>query len=891
MIFSLHTNMTLAAGSRLGPYEIVASAGAGGMGEVYRARDTRLERTVAIKVLPAEFAQDAQLRSRFEREAKSISSLTHPNICTLHDVGQQDGVDYLVMEYLEGETLAERIARGPIPIEDALAIGIQITSALEKAHKHAIVHRDLKPGNVILTPTGAKLLDFGLAKPQSSILSPQSSFATEQRSLTQEGTIVGTFQYMAPEQLEGNEADARTDIFALGCVLYEMVTGRKAFLGKSKVSLIAAILEHEPPPITSVQPLSPPALDRLIRTCLAKEPDERWQTAHDVLLQLRWIAEGGSLAGVAAPVAARRRHRESLWLVAAMVAAVAAATFGALWYRETSRPHEAITTSILAPEKTDFDFDSGPPVLSPDGRRIAFLAIDASGKRTIWVRPLHSLGAQSLAGTEDAYAPFWSPDSRYLAFFAGGKLKKIDTAGGPPQIVCDAVSARGGSWGRGGVIVFAPMANGVLYKVPAAGGAPTRITAFATNETSHRWPFFLPDGKHFIFLALSGGSFYNVSSIHAMSIESTARTKLVATSSSAAYAPPGYLLFRSGQTLMAQPFDATQLRLTGEVFPVADEVRSTSFNATVFSVSEQGELAYQSGGALGLSQLQWFDRSGKLIGNIGAPADYRFASISHDGKKIAVAVTEQNMSTADIWTVDLARGTSTRLTFDPANDFFPLWAPDDKYVYFTSNRKDAGDVYRKGASGLGQDEEVIRMPGFTIGTDLSLDGRFIAFQNIDPESKTGFDLWTYSLADKKPVPFLQTQFLESNAHFSPNGKWLAYQSDESGKLQIYVQSFPASGGKWQVSTEGGFRPRWGPKGDEILYEAPGGKLMLTPVTTAATFEAGIPKPLFDMHPKGGPDQHFALSPDGQRILVNNSIKDEVKLPITLVQNWTSARPH
>jgi serine/threonine protein kinase len=861
------------------------------MGEVYRARDTRLDRTVAVKILPAEFAHNAQLRLRFEREAKVISSLTHPHICTLHDVGQHEGVDYLVMEYLEGESLADRIARGPLPIEDALIIAIQITSALDKAHKSSIVHRDLKPGNIILTTTGAKLLDFGLAKSGGQASAVLLEGATEHKPLTQEGTIVGTFQYMAPEQLEGKEADARTDIFALGAVLYEMITGRRAFEGKSKVSLIAAILDHDPPPITSVQPLSPPALDRLIRTCLAKDPDDRWQTAHDVLLQLKWISEGGSLAGVPAPVAVRRRHREFLWTTMSALALIAAVSFGGLWYRETTRPRDPVTTSILPPEKADFEFESGSMVLSPDGRRIAFLALNAEGKRTIWVRPLGSVSAQSLAGTEDALNPFWSADSRFLGFFAAAKLKKIDTAGGPPQSLCDAPIARGGAWSKDGTIVFTPTSSDGLYKISASGGVPVALTKLDKSENTHRWPFALPDGKHVLFYVGGGGGFTGGGTrIDVVSLQSGQRTKLFRADSSAVYAVPGYVLFRRERSLVAQPFDLKHLRAVGEVFPVAEEVRVSSLGNGIFSVSQNGLLAYQSGGALGQSQLMWVDRNGKLIGNIGAPADYRHPALSHDGRKLAVQITDANASNGDIWVIDLARATSTRLTFDPANDFVPLWSADDKYIYFATNRNDAGDLYRKPASGLGNDEEVIRMPGFTLGSDLSRDGRYIAFSNIDPDGKRGWNTWTYSVADKRSTPFLQSQFNEFWPHFSPDGKWLVYQSDESGKVQIYVQPFPATGGKWQVSTDGGTRPRWSSKGNEIFYVLGSGKIMVAEVRTSGTFEAGIPKPLFDMRPKGGPDQRYTVTPDASRFVINNSVKDEVKAPITLVQNWAAGRP-
>ncbi len=885
--------MQVVPGVRLGPYEIVASVGAGGMGEVYRARDTRLDRTVAVKVLPAQFANDAQLRLRFEREAKAISSLTHPHICTLHDIGQQDGTDYLVMEFLEGETLADRLLKGPLGVEQALVIAVQITDALDKAHKQGIVHRDLKPGNIMLTRNGAKLLDFGLAKygpqPEGNLLAGATSFRTEQKSLTQEGSIVGTFQYMAPEQLEGKEAAARTDIFALGAVLYEMLTARHAFQGKSRVSLIAAILEHDPPPITSIQPLSPPALERLIRICLAKDPDDRWQTAHDVLLQLKWIGEGGSQVGVPAPVAVRRRHREMISAIALALAIVGAATFATLWYRVTNKPRPVVHTSILPPEKWEFAFESAAPVLSPDGTRIVFLASDGSN-RTLWVRALSAGTAQPLAGTDGASYPFWSPDGRYLGYFTGGKMKKVDANGGPSQVLCDVSSARGGAWAENDTIIFAQSSADGLFKVSAAGGVPVAVTRLdkSKNEASHRWPFILPDQKHVVFLALSAGNFRaDANGTHVASIEDGKRQMLAPSDSGAVYSPSGYLLYRRDRTLVAHPFDAKSRRLKGEPFPVAEDVRMTQTQQGIFTVSGHGHLAFQSGGALGLSQLTWVDRAGKTLGTVGTPGDYRHAILSHDGRRVAVQRTETNAINGDIWTIDLTRGTSTRLTFDPANDFVPVWSPDDGRVLFSSNRKDAGDLYKKTASGVGSDEALVQMDGFTIGTDWSRDGRHVALQNLPLSSKNGWDLWVYSMAEEKSMPFLQTEFNESQARFSPDGKWIAYVSDESGRLEVYAQSFPSTGGKWQVSTEGGSRPQWSPRGDEIFY-VNGAKLFAVNVSAGTTFEAGIPQPLFDVRLKGGPDSFFT-TPDGQRFLLNSAVKDEVKAPITLVQNWDARR--
>ncbi len=562
--------MPLTPGTRLGPYEVLAPLGAGGMGEVYRAKDTRLDRTVAVKVLPSDLAADADRRARFEREGRAVSSLNHPHICTLHDVGRESGVqgtiDYLVMEYVEGETLDDRLAKGPLPLDQVLRFGAEIADALDKAHRHGIVHRDLKPGNVMLTRSGTKLLDFGLAK-QSGVggkSEPLSTLETKAKPLTTEGTLLGTFQYMAPEQLEGREADARTDIFALGALLYEMASGKRAFTGKNQASLIAAIMSSEPAPISTVQPTTPAALDWVIKTCLAKDPDERWQSAHDVVSQLTWIAHGGSQAGLPGPTAVRRKSRERLlWglTVLALGLALAANLFNA---RRRAEPQGAVRSSIVLPEKSALR----AAVLSPDGTKMVCVARDATGRNVLWIRLLDSLVLQPLSGTENPAFPFWSPDSRSIGFFADGKLKRIDASGGPAQTLCDAPIGRGGSWSRDGVILFAPVPDGPLYRVPASGGTATRATQKdpVRGETSHRWPFFLPDGKHFLYLVASFGSHAQQEKIgvYVASLDSKEETLLVRTSSSVAYAAPGYLLFFRERNLLAQPFDQKSLRTTGD---------------------------------------------------------------------------------------------------------------------------------------------------------------------------------------------------------------------------------------------------------------------------------------------------------------------------------------
>ncbi len=887
--------MAILAGTRLGPYEILAPLGAGGMGEVYRARDTRLGRSVAIKVLPPHLSSSAELRERFEREAKTISQISHPHICALYDVNREGETEYLVMELLEGETLAARLARGALPLEQALRYGVEIADSLDIAHRQGIVHRDLKPANVMLTKSGVKLLDFGLAKalqPDGPIES-FTSVPTEAH-VTREGTILGTLPYMAPEQLEGKKADPRTDIFAFGATLYEMATGKKAFEGPSQASLISAILRDEPRPISQVQPMMPPGLDRVVKTCLAKDPEDRWQSARDVATELKWIADGGSQAGVPASVVARRGIRERLaW------AAAAAATLAALAVvLVPARPREAlrmVQSSILPPEKSSFVFDLGPMALSPDGRRLAFLAPTAEGKNLLWVRPLNGMAAQPLAGTEGAGYPFWSPDSRFLGFFAGGKLKKIDASGGPPQVLCDAQSGRGGTWNRDGVILFSPSLRDALQRVSSAGGSPAPATEFdaSKQEYSHRFPFFLPDGRHFLYLAqaMRVGQIVG-EDVCIGSLESKERRSLFRANSNPVFAPAapgaasGHILFSRERTLLAQPFDARRMRLSGEAFPVGEQVQYfANFGFGVFTASDNGILAYQASGAGSMTQVVWLDRSGKQLDVLGPPAEYLRPRLSRDGRRVAIDVGDPQTGRFDIWIYDLARRVPTRFTFE-ADSVFPIWWPDDSRIVFQSNRKGQSALYQKVSSGTGNEEFLIQEGGLKVPTDLSSDGRFLAYHVIDNKTKT-WDLGLYSVAEKKTFLFLSTPAAEVNGRFSPDGRWIAYQSDESGTVEVYVQPFPGHGGKWQISTAGGTQPVWNRNGKEIFYVSPDNKLMAVDVKAVPGFEAGPPRALFDVHLKSVNGWKYDISPDGQRFLANVVIGEVKTKPITLVLNWTA----
>jgi Tol biopolymer transport system component len=888
--------MSMAPGTKLGPYEIEAPLGAGGMGEVYKARDTRLDRTVAVKILPAHLSGDPLLRQRFEREAKSVSSLNHPHICTLYDVGSQDGTDYLVMEFLDGETLAVRLEKGPLPLAQVLKYGIQISDALDKAHRQGVVHRDLKPGNVMLTTAGAKLLDFGLAKANTPF-APGSSLTvapTKTSPITQHGTIVGTFQYMSPEQLEGRDVDARSDLFAFGAMLYEMLTGRRAFPGKSSFSVASAILEKDPESITTLAPMTPPALDRTIHKCLAKDPEDRWQTARDLLLELKWIEGAGSQAGVPAVVSTRRRITERAWMAATAALLLATTALCILYYRSVSEEPQVVRAFIPPPEKVNFRFvgggNQGPVMISPDGRMLAFSAQGADGIQMLYVRAVDSLAAQPLAGTAGAGMPFWSPDGRSIGFFADGKLKRIEASGGPALTICEVgVVGRGGTWNREGVIVFAPAPNGPLHKVRDSGGPSTPVTQVDTTrgETSHRWPQFLPDGKHFLFFARLGalGTSNENNGILIGSLDGSPLKFLLRTQANAAYAS-GYLLFLRGNTLMAQPFDLDRLDLVGEAVPLAEQIQGETGSALgVFSASQTGVLAYQTGGETVESSLFWRDRAGKQTGPLGDPAVYMDLSLSRDRQKVAVSLVDPVAGPPDIWIYEVSRGLRSRFTFDPAADRRPIWSPDGARLAFSSNRKGQFNLYIRSFAGSGTEELLLEDDRETFPTDWSSDGRYILFHTRgDP--KTLSDVWALPLSgDRKPIPVVQTQFRELEAVFSPDGRWIAYTSEESGRFEVYVTPFPGPGRKWQVSTSGGDLPHWSGTGREIFFVGTGERIMAAEVSASGdTFQVGRTQQLFEIRSQR-PGNVFDVTPDGQRFLVNTAPQLQISVPITLVVNW------
>ena len=896
--------MSLAAGTKLGPYEIQSPLGAGGMGEVYRARDTRLDRTVAIKVLNSQLVANAELHARFEREAKIISQLQHPHICVLHDVGSDGETEFLVMEFLQGESLADRLRRGPLPAAELLKIAIEIADALEKAHRAGVVHRDLKPGNVMLTKLGAKLLDFGLAKPVASgpaaagrgsgsasvlaaALTQTSPPAAPESPLSTAGALIGTVQYMSPEQVQGIEADARSDIFAFGVMLFEMATGKRAFEGKTQASIVGQILALEPPSVSTLAPAVPPGLDRLVRNCLDKDREERIQTAHDLKLDLQSIAaehsEYRATAGNAADQRPRSSTRERLGWLAAVVGA---AVLGALFLHHP-KPAPSIRAFINPPPNTAFHLTNdyaGPPVLSPDGKLIAFAAKDTKGDTEIWVRPVNSVEAHPVPGTRYPYLLFWSPDSRWLGFFSVDKLKKVDVNAGTAVDLADIATGpgKGGTWGTDGTIIFSPGANAPLMKINAAGGTPQALTRIdATQHTSHRWPFFLPDGKHFLYLAINHDSSKAANdAIYYASLDGRENRLLFPSQSDAVYAD-GFLLFAQGDKLLARSFEAAKGDLKGDAQPVASGViyDSSTWHMDV-SATEGGLLVYSSGAVAG-RQLVWLDRSGKDEGIVADNVTPAFVRLSPQGDRAALNM--QNLGGGDIWIIDLARGVRSRLTYGPITNEFARWSRDGKWIYYASLRNGRYSLFRKLADSSSSEESVFASDQNVFPTDCSPDGRIILIM----QAATGkSSIWALPLAEpRKPWKIIENGQYGS---FSPDGRYVAYESNDSGQWQVFVVPFGDRKGKWQVSTDMGILPIWSSDGKQLYYASSIGNtfsLLSLPVKEQSDgLQFGAPQTLISKIDVAG-SPYFDVSRDGKKILIERN-SPQSNQSVTLVTNFT-----
>ena len=873
--------MALAPGARLGPYEVTVQIGAGGMGEVYRARDTRLGRDVAIKVLPQIFAADGGRLARFEREAQLLAALNHPNIAQIHGLEESAGVRALVMELVEGVTLAERLTR-PIPIDEGLAIARQIANALEAAHDRGIVHRDLKPANVKVTPAGVvKVLDFGLAISRPDTSDSDLSQSPTMLMPTVEGVVLGTAPYMSPEQARGRPVDKRADIWAFGCVLFEMLTGTRAFHGGSTSDVLASILNQEPDWL-SLPNRTPRAIHRLLRRCLAKDCNERLHDIADARLEITDALHPGSAAEPV--VDARADRSDRLRWAAVFAASIVIAGGGAAWWIAQSRPAPSeIRLEITTPPSPD----PASIAISPDGRKILFVAT-LEGRSRLWLRALDSSSARPLAGTEGALCPFWSPDNRSIGFFMQGKLQRLDLDGGLVRALAVAPNPVGGTWGPDGTVLFTPNYTGPIFRMSAEGGDAVPITHTDARQPSHRFPDFLPDGKHFLFFVPNSA---DTRSIYVGDLDGGAPQRLLEADAPGAYAPSKHLLFVREGKLIAQPFDPARLVLTGNPVSVADQVMAAGdSNSTGLSVSAAGPFIYRAGIA-SQHQFVWFDRSGKETGRVseptGAAAGSTSPSLSPDGRR--VALTRTVARNTDVWILDLERSLFSRFTFDAAVDAWPVWSPDGATIAFNSNRSGVYDLYQKSATGVGSDELLLATPQNKGPVDWSPDGRFLLYRS--PGATTGFDLWALPMfGDRKPFVVVQTNFEERDGQFSPDGKWIAYQSNESGQTQVLVQPFPGPGGKLQVSADGGAQVRWRADGRELFYVSPDGRLMAVPIRPAAdrrSLEAGAPVPLFATRIGGAAPgmnrQDYVVSQDGQRFLID--VPESVASPIAVVLNW------
>ncbi len=886
--------MQLSPGTRLGPYEILAPLGVGGMGEVYRARDTRLGRDVAIKALPAAFAEDTERLARFEREARLLASLNHPNVAAIHGVEEVESRRYLVLEFVEGETLARRLVRGPLPIDEAIEVCRQIAAGVEAAHESGVIHRDLKPGNVMIKPDGSvKVLDFGLATSRGGGTSVSDTKLSQSPTLsdaaTHTGVILGTAAYMSPEQARGRAVDRRTDVWSFGCVLYECMTGRPLFAGETVSDLIAQILEREPD-WNALPANTPPRLHELLRRCLRKNPKERLRDIGDARIELADAHAEGKVP--AAPARAPGRWRRLPWIVSSAVLAAALVASVLIQTRNPDR-QRAMRVSVPLPPGLELSLEVPNATLSPDGRTILCVASDSSGTNRLYVRPLNSAAFRSVPDTEGAVIPFWSPDSRQIAFFTGGNLKRIGIDGGGAQVLAPAPSPRGGTWGPGDVVVFAPTASGPLMQIPASGGTPKRATTLdsARGETAHRFPSFLPDGKHFLYVALPGEN-GNVET-RVGTLDAALGPVLMASPNMATYAEPGYLLMNQNGSVVAQPFDARSLKLSGTPRLVPDlfNVSASYSGSPVVMASRDGTLIqrelHQSG-----QRIVFLDRSGKAIRSLTLPdGQYSGPQFSPDGSRLAVTYNRIGEVEAHIWVIDLARNISTRFSFDGLWDSPPKWTPDSAYLVWGSDRPNGRDIYWKRADGTGSEELVADVPNL-FNDPSSVTNDYVVYRSLSGE--TSEDIWMVALrGDRTPRPLLHTPFNEVNGVASPDGRWMAYRCDESGRFEIYVARFPEMDRKLRVSSDGAaplvntslVLLAWRDDGRELYYIGGDGRtVMVVPVETGESFRAGTPKPLLRL---ARDTVDAGITPDGKTLAVVVPVDAESRSILNLVVNWSS----
>ncbi len=879
--------MAPAVGSRIGPYEIIAPLGAGGMGEVYRARDARLQRDVAVKILPDGVANDPDRRARFEREARAVAALSHPNILAIFDFALADATPYAVTELLDGQTLREHLS-AQLPARKALEIATQIARGLAAAHDKGIIHRDLKPENVVVLGDGqVKILDFGLAKYLADEGQPDAQ--TDVR--TDAGTVLGTVGYMAPEQVRGQAVDARTDLFALGAILYEMLAGRRAFQRDTAAETMTAILKEDPPDLSSATPDLPWAVGGIVRHCLERSPADRFQSARDLVFSLQaasaaTVAGSGPAAAITARPSPRFAAREAIaWLLVAGLTAVGIAGF--MMFRGSSRsaPPLAARFQVTAPDRASWASPLGAPdgsnsgTISPDGAKLAFVALDTDGRTLLWVRQIDNFIARALPGSEEAAFPFWSPDSRYLAFFTQGRLKRIPVDGGPAQTITNLSStARGGTWNGHGDILFAT-AGSPIFRVSADGGQSTQVTKPDAENPGHQWPSFLPDGQRFLYYGAA------TRAVYLGSLESGTTKRLFRSDTNALFAPPGDILFVREGTLFAQRFDVTRSEIVGEPTPVVEQVSWTigPWNLGAFSASATGALTYRRGGS-SRTQLSWYDRSGRMVGAVGPPGEYVAPELSPDGSKAAFMRRDQQ-SAGDIWTMDLAEQTLSRFTFDPASEGFPLWSPDGRTIAYGSTQD---GILAKNADGSGAVKHLFATPSGLIPTQLLANpDRLLFFADFG--RPTGFDIYVLPLeGGEKPIPVVQTPATDVEPQLSADGRWIAYAAAEIGTYDVFVQPYPATGARWQISTGGGRQPRWRADGRELFFVTNDRKFYAVDVRPGASLEFGAPRFLFDMPSNTiSVRNSYVPSRDGERFLVNRLL-DTVTPPIYVDLNWAAS---